>query len=448
MYAAPESAWAAFARARSQSAGYRDFLAERGVPERIDDWGAVPFTDKHLVFGSLAWPAWVTGPGLTGASELVTSSGQSGVFSLGVADAAERAGLSDRVDGLLAALGAHPGSPTLLINCLPMGIAVPTSLATVITPSTHFEMALEALLVLAPHFERVVLLAEPLFAKELAERRRELVGPSGLGRPLFVFLGGEFVAESLRADLCHLLCIAGPADGGVVCSMGAAELGLHMLFETPELIGARMGLAAEPALRVALLGEDPSYAPGLFAFDPRRFHLEERLHPDGTHSLVATSLEPVALPLIRYDLGDLVRLVDAAALAAASGIEAIAPLGTVVVLLGRPLEAQAGAWSLRAEQVKERLFADPGLARALSGRFYLEALERGPVLHLQLRGLPSPEPGALEALRAWLAGRTSQGARVLVYEAGDYPYHQAGDWQHKPRYAGALGWGRSHEGRR
>lgn len=441
----PLAAWAAFRRARDGSAGYRDLLAAAG---RLDPaaWDEVPYLDKHIVFGSPDWPRWVLDPGIAGAAELVTSSGQSGVFSLGVADAAERAGLAARVDGLLAGLGARPGSPSLLINCLPMGIAVPTGLATVITPSTHLEMALEALLVLAPHFKRVVLLGEPLFVKELAERRRELVGPAGLGRPLFVMTGGEFLAESLRADLCHLLGIFGPADGGVICSMGAAELGLHMLFETPELIAARVTLAADPVARSELLGADPGYAPSLLGWDPGRFHLEERLHPDGARSLVATTLEPVALPLIRYDLGDLVRFLPPASLAALVGSEARAwEMPGVVALLGRPVAVEGRGWRLSPEQVKERLFADPALARATSGRFHI-ASEGAAHLHLECRGQLRPEPATLAALTAWLERRSAPGATVTVHPAGAYPYHPAGDWQHKPRYAGALGWGRDHEG--
>ena len=188
--AATAPAWPAYRAAVASSPGYRAHLAAHGVdPASATDWAALPYTDKRTVFTDLA--AWVAAPGITGAREIVCSSGQSGPpVSVALVSADERDAARAHMDALLAAIGAGPASPTLLVNVLPMGIAVPTDLATVATPSVHPEMALHVLTRLAPDFDRVVLVGEPLFIAELARR----LPPADVHRDLWVFTGGGPVA--------------------------------------------------------------------------------------------------------------------------------------------------------------------------------------------------------------------------------------------------------------
>ncbi|HWH14570.1 MAG TPA: hypothetical protein VNT51_07475 [Miltoncostaeaceae bacterium] len=430
----PAAAWRAFHDAARRSPGYARALAERGRPaEGLTRWGDIPFLDRHAVFGADP-AAWVP-DGLAAAAELVCSSGHSGrPRALGVVARDAEGGLVDRA---LAALGASPASPTLLVNLLPMGIALPTRLATLCAPSVHPEMALEVLERYTAAFDRVVLAAEPLFLAEVA-RRWAQAPPHGR---TWVFTGGEWVPEPLRARVARLLGM--PAAHRVIVSLGAAELGLHVLHETPPLADARGALAARPgiAAELGLTVRGGAVAPALFTWDAERVHVETRRHDDGDTTLAVTTLGAPALPLIRYDLGDLGRVLDAAEVRALGEATGAALPDDVALVHGRRAALALPGGTLRPEAVAERLWGDEVLADAVTGRFRLRRAPDGAVeLHLEGRG-PQVPPTA--ALAGWLATRCGgPPCRVVAHGAGTYPHHAAGDWTHKARYLDPAGEGR------
>ena len=113
------------------------------------------------------------------------------------------------------------------------------------SPSVHLEMAIELLERVGPRFDRLVIVAEPLFLKELAEEALAVHGPGLLPPATFAFVGGEWVAESWRTYVSGVAGSPDPSTSpgpGVLVSMGAAELGLHCFFETPALRTARRAL--------------------------------------------------------------------------------------------------------------------------------------------------------------------------------------------------------------
>jgi phenylacetate-coenzyme A ligase PaaK-like adenylate-forming protein len=389
------------------------------------------------VFGDVL-DLWLDGGRVSDAAELLTSSGQSGHFSVGVTSRAERRSQERAIDQALRAIGASEQSTTLLLNCLPMGITVPSRLATVATPSVHLEMALEILVRTGPGFDRVVIVAEPLFLKEMGEVGLRQHGPRFAERVAACVVGGEWIAESWRRYVSELFGFAGPSPHrpGVIVSMGAAEVGLHALHETGALRAARM-LLDGPLSRLAIFGRDPGYSPTFLTWDPNRLHLEERLHADGARTLVLTSLTRRLLPLVRYDLDDEVDILEAglanselARLGSDLRLE-----GPVLAIWGRRGTAIRGpSWSLRPEQIKESLFATAAHAGSLTGRFFLAVEDEQPVLHVQLRQGVGPAPGLERALES-IAGRAAGvPARGRVHSYRDYPFHDAGDFQHKPRY--------------
>ena len=425
-------------RALARVPGYRELVASHGGrPGRLRDLSELPYLDKPTVFGGDLDP-WIDGGGLGGAAELMTSSGQSGQFSVGVTSRAEVRGQERMVDDVLRRLGAGESSPTLLLNCLPMGIGVTTRLATVASPSVHLEMAIQLLQRVGPRFDRLVIVAEPLFLKELVEEALAAHGPGLLPPATFAFVGGEWVAESWRTYVSGVAGFPDPSTSpgpGVLVSMGAAELGLHCFFETPALRTARRALA-DPDARRALFGRDPGYGPSLLTYDPTRLYVEERERPDGWRTLAVTTLAPRLMPLVRYDLGDLGEMVPAAAInaeLAARNVQARVD-DPVVAVWGRSGAATGPGWTLRPEPVKERLFAYPALAASVSGRFFIEARDGEPWLHLQLRAGANPVHGAAADLRAYLQRECGGLGEVVLHDHRGYPHHLAGDFQHKPRY--------------
>ena len=227
-----------------------------------------------------------------------------------------------------------------------MGISIPTRLATVATPSVHLEMALELLARAGSGFDRVVIAAEPLFLKEMGETALREKGPGFADQVVACFVGGEWVAESWRRYVSELFGFPEEPSPrvGVLVSMGAAEVGLHVLHETPALREARQALDS-PLARMALFGRDPGYSPTLLTWDPNRLYMEERRHSDGVSTLVLTALTRRLLPLVRYDLDDEAELLDAAAAnreLTRQGSDARLE-GPAVALWGRRGAARSGA---------------------------------------------------------------------------------------------------------
>lgn len=427
-----------FRRAALTSRGYRAHLERLGVDHRlVTRLAQVPYTDKRSVFGDHI-DFWLDGGHVSDAAELLTSSGSTGLFSVGVTSRSERRAQERTFDAVLRSLGGGEDSTTLLLNCLPMGISIPTRLATVATPSVHLEMAVELLARAGSSFDRVIIAAEPVFLKELAETALRERGPGFAEQVVACFVGGEWVAESWRRYVSQLFGFPEETSSrvGLMVSMGAAEVGMHVLHETPAVRDARSALDS-PAARRALFGRDPGYTPTLLQWDPNRLFVEERAHDDGTSTLVLTALTRRLLPLVRYDLDDEAQLVDAEAVNAelarqGSELRLDRPL---VALWGRRGSQVTGAgWSLRPELVKEGLFATAAHAGALTGRFRIAAESGSPVLHVQLREGVAPGPGIDSALRHMATTAAGAPATVRVHSYRDYPYHEAGDFQHKPAY--------------
>lgn len=440
--AGERAALRSFHRAVVCSRGYRGYLREQGIDyaavARLDQ---VPYTDKGSLFAGPLDP-WLDGGSLTSAAELLTSSGSSGLFSLGISSRAERRAFERTFDLILRELGAGEGTTTLVLNCLPMGIALSSRLATLATPSVHLEMSLELLDRVAGEFDRVVIAADPLFLKELGECARAQLRPGFARNVTGCLVGGEWVAESWRDHVSELFDLprGSREPSGVTISMGAAEVGLHVLFETPALRAARRALDDSEA-RLALFGRDPGYPPTLLAWDPNRHHLEAREHGDGTATLVLTSLTRRLLPLVRYDLGDEIDLIEPweanrelERLGRALRLEVPA-----VALWGRRgTELRGDGWSLRPERVKHDLFALSDHVGGLTGRFHLDAEGGLPALHVQLRAGASAGPGLVPALADMMGAATGRPATVHVHAHRAYPFHEAGDFQRKPSY---IDWG-------
>lgn len=434
------AALATFTQAAASSPGYNRWLAERSIdPAAVTDLEQVPYLVKADVFGGDV-NRWIVGGRTSAAAELLTSSGRGGAFSIGVTSRAEHRALEAQTDMGLRMLGASEESSTLLVNCLPMGINVPTTLATVATPSVHLEMAQEIYERLAPDFDRVVILSEPVFLKELAERLFADHGAAWSATATHCVVGGEWVSESWRRYVGGLFGMPDPTqagDSGILISMGAAELGLNLLFETPELRMLR-SLVDQSDRGAALVRGGLGYTPSLFGYDPERVYIEERTHPDGSTTLAFTALGRRLLPLVRYDLGDLAEIVPAErvnALLENAGLPGRIEW-PIIAFWGRQSDGiPVGSRTVRPEHIKQRLFGLAAEAAVLTGRFFLQPAPEL-TLHLQLRPDTVPTPRLDADLRSFLREVTGADGEVRLHAHDSYPYHAAGDFQHKPVYHG------------
>ncbi|HMM49481.1 MAG TPA: hypothetical protein PKE32_07715, partial [Miltoncostaeaceae bacterium] len=219
-------------------------------------------------------------------------------------------------------------------------------------------------------------------------------------------------------------------------SLGAAEAGLHVLNQTPPLRGGRVACDTRRGPEL-LFGEDRGYTPALFTWDRSRVWLEERAHPDGAATLAVTALERRLLPLVRYDLEDEGRIIGADRLN-----DVLTRLGSpvrveepAVAVFGRRSSCLEGdGWSVRPEAIKESLFAIAAHAGTLTGRFRIVAEGGAPRVHVQLRDGARPTPRLADHLTDIAAAATDAPVTVRLHTYRDYPYHDGGDFQRKPRY--------------
>ena len=211
--AGERAALRSFRRAALTSRGYRAHLERLGVDHRtVSRLSQVPFTDKRSVFGDHI-DFWVDGGSILDAAELLTSSGSSGQFSVGVTSRSERRAQERTFDLTLRQLGGGEDTSTLLLNCLPMGIRIRPRLATVGHPlRAPWRSAVELLARAGASFDRVIIAAEPVFLKELAPRPPCASAARTSARQVVAcFVGGEWVAESWRRYVSELFGFpAGP----------------------------------------------------------------------------------------------------------------------------------------------------------------------------------------------------------------------------------------------
>ena len=175
--------------------------------------------------------------------------------------------------------------------------------------------------------------------------------------------------------------------------MGAGELGLNLFHEIPETIRVIRRAYRDRGFRTALFGVDLPYTPHFFVYYPMRSFIEEIPVEGSPVGELAVSLVSADLPMpqFRYRTGDLIRIVPYRRLEAALRAHApdLAPPALrlpCVAVFGRKGGLEIGKRQIGIELVKEALFADPEVARAVTGFFDMRA--SGPALGLDVQLRP------------------------------------------------------------
>src|SRR5262249_5603706 len=161
----------------------------------------------------------------------------------------------------------------------------------------------------------------------------------------------------------------------VMSSMGIAELDLNIFHETLDTIAIRRLAHRDAKLRRALFG-DVTHCPMFFVYYPHRCYVEELATGGGQRELVLSMLsEEMKIPLLRYRTGDFGQI-----FAYGQVVEILARHGYRVApdlklpflaVSGRGKSIAAGSSRLTPEEVKEALYTDHEIARALTGNFRL-----------------------------------------------------------------------------
>jgi phenylacetate-CoA ligase len=384
----------AFQRAAARVPAYGILLKEAGLdPDKIvtmEDFGRVPVLEKRSTFQRFPIAQLCTEGELGRLGSVLTSSGHSGIFAYGLTSAEAQGEAAQAIDELLDYIFQVRSRPTLLINCLPMGVKVHTEACTLAETSVRPDMVVGLVKAFGAHYQQIILVGEAAFVKHTLELgARDGVDWKNL--LVSVIVGEEPLAENARKYIESLLSIdiARPETGIVASSMGVAELGLNLFSEVPPpvaLVVLRRALHERAEFRQAVLGGHAKWVPSLFTYDPRRIFVEF----DSAGRLLITTLDPkLRLPLIRYATGDCGHVLKIPAklrpviesLGLPWDLFAAIP---IIAIQGRGDHALAGDAPVYPEVIKEGIYHDPELAPLTTANFRLISGDKRARIRIQL----------------------------------------------------------------
>jgi phenylacetate-CoA ligase len=388
-----------FHRVAARVPFYKRLLARRGIrPARVTDIetfrAAVPIIAKRDVFASHPLADLVVDGSLSGIETLITSSGATAsAFSLGMIDRDGTQSMVQSIDRLLDMWFRTGHRKTFMITTCAMGVTFPTSLPGS-NLSVRSDRALALLRALKPYYQQFVVASDVYFLKKLLEDGHR-AGMRWSEWPVQFAMGGEWFPESYRRYLASILQVdldrRNPRTH-ILSSMGAAELGFNLCFETHDTVRLRQLATADERLRHALFGAVDT-VPMIGHHDPRRWFIE--LTPTqelgaGGGAFVFTSVDlDAAMPLVRYRTGDCGYILPYSRV---RRILRALKYDAYVPELKYPLLAVAGRTDqsatvrstvVRMEFLRAVLYSDPRLASATTGQFHVTT--RGGRLHVRIQ---------------------------------------------------------------
>ena len=433
----------AFRRAAVDVPAYRELCREQGVAvDRVVDVESFsrlcPLLGRANTFDRFPVDRLCVGGDPGDLAQVLTSSGHGGggKFSFGLTDRVQAGLQAQFIDHALDDAFQVKTRKTLAINCLPMGVLFSSQCMTVANTSVREDMAVALVRAFGQSYDQIILVGDPLFLKRLTDYALAQSLDWG-GYRVNAVVGEEIFGEHYRGYLAERLGM--DSRQWIMASLGVAELGLHLGYETPATVALRRAAAADPEFAQALFGTDPSRMalPMLYSFNPQRIFVESVApEPDGYGQMTVSLLDPgLTVPLLRYQTGDAIRLPAPDAVADAArrhGVALPARLPpTLLALKGRdreglPNRSHVGVY-------KDALYADHAAAGRLTGAFRLVFREDRCDLHVQLNGPGLPDPAVEQAIRRAIPAAV-QPERLVLWPYGRFPFGMGLDYERKFTY--------------
>lgn len=297
---------------------YRSFLQSRDFDdtriETMDDFKKLPIMDKQYLLDHPRRALFTDGKLAVSASCSSGSSGRPTYWFRSEAD--DQVAALGYKHVLADVLKIGKEEPVLAIVCFAMGSWVAGTLTvdclkqiandgyqlTIFPAGIDQEDGLNALLHLGPEFEHVVIYGYPPLLLDFVHEARHRGIP--MGDKVKLIPAGDKNSEQWRDKIAAL---AGCPREQVVSFYGSADA-LYMACETPLTHAVKNEALNNPALYAALFGETHvANMPGVYQYNEDRIFLEEI-----NQELILTVHR--SLPLIRYNLHDCVKILDAAAM--------------------------------------------------------------------------------------------------------------------------------------
>jgi len=426
---------------------YRTLLDEHGVDRsEITDAASfgrrLPILSKTNTFDRFQLHELAPGVPIHELASVLTSSGHGGRFSFGLTTRRDAEAGLDLLDAAFDRAFAVASRPTLAINCLPMGVTFSSRAMTVATVSVREDMAVALVRAFGGYYEQILLTMDPLFAKRLTDyaaaeqldwRRHRMQ----------VIIGEEVFGEHFRDYLgtCLGLDAARPQDGYVMSSFGVGELGLHLGHETAATIALRRAVRRHAALAREILGlgddlANTSNVPHILTFEPRRTFMESVDQDPAGYGRLTVSMLDTELPvsLLRYQTGDIVKLLDPEAVSAAlqrHGAEPIADLPPAMLALqGREKERLPNGSHVAV--YKDALYADHEIARNVTGAIRLTFAGTDGTAHVQLVPGASSDDGMTARLIEALPS-SGRAVEIVWWPYDRFPFGMTLDYERKFR---------------
>jgi phenylacetate-CoA ligase len=438
------SVLSAFRRAAADMPWYRTLLNEHGVSvDQVRDLVSFssfcPILSKQNTFDRFPPYQLAATTRIADVATLLTSSGHGGRFSFGLGTRREAGSGGRFMDDAFDAAFDIKSRSTLAINCLPMGVGFTSECMTVATTSVREDMALALVQAFGSCYDQILLASDPLFIKRLTDQA-DAEGTDWRRYRVNVALGEEIFGEHFRQYIatCLGLNIDTLGGGYIMSSFGVGELGLHLCYETTATIALRRAAWRNRRLADELLGTNASRPlPMILTFDPARTFVEiADPDPRGYGMLTISMLDTeLPIPLLRYQPGDVAKLLDPASVAAVLeryGLDVPGTLSSnLLALEGRAREILPNGSHVGV--YKDALYADHEVAKELTGAFRVAADCNTYTLHVQLRR-PAPPPHWLERRLLGAIPEQVRPNNIVVYPYHQFPFGMSIDYERKFLY--------------
>ncbi len=433
----------AFHRAAKKVPAYKKILAEHNVNYRkINDIQTfkkeVPIIEKHNTFARFEIENLCVGGTIKNMKLAMSSSGFSGVYSYGINTHQNYKRISQSIDTALDYVFNISKKKTFLVNCIPMGVKVHTSLKIAET-SVRSDMALAIIKKFSPKFEQTLIVSDPHFLKKLAEEGNEQnINWKKLN--ISLISGEDWFSESFRSYLAYAidLDLDNSLDRLIGATMGIAELDLNLFHESPHSINIRREAQRNEALREDLFGKDCKVCPILFHYYPHRTFLEALPEESKEKELVFSMLSPYMLiPLMRYNSKDKGETISYSKLQKVLENhnnenmlpELKLPLVWVGGRKGRFLEAKG--IHIYPEEIKQGLYEDFEVAFCTTGYFRLSKENNEAKLEIQLKKGVTITDNLKTKFKNALLKYVETEIPVILYHYQDFPYGMELDYERK-----------------
>jgi phenylacetate-CoA ligase len=254
-------------------------------------------------------------------------------------------------------------------------------------------------------------------------------------------LGEEIFGEYFRSYVasCLGLELDQPRGGRILSSFGVGELGLHLCYETPATVAVRRAAWRNQCIARDLFGVSHAgiAVPMVLAFNPERTFIEIAEPGAGGYGRLTLSMldAQLPIPLLRYQPGDIARLLDADSVIEAlnrHGVHVPADMpSNLIALQGRAKEALPTGSHVGI--YKEALYADHTVAKQLTGAFRIIASGNNCEMHVQL--VPSfSATGELECRLLEAIPRQMRPVRLTVWPYERFPFGMTLDYERKFQY--------------